>query len=130
MSPFAISTRNRILIALDLPAVELPGAVLHGGTSNWADRVQRAMDQAFTVGGDDMVIRIENLLDQYEAAETSFNAGASGAGLIKADVLEWAPGQRQTGFKTEMNRLRNKLISLLALQDVAGGGRRVRVVRG
>ncbi|MGI8933345.1 MAG: hypothetical protein ACR2FS_04650 [Phormidesmis sp.] len=127
--PFAEGTRNRVLLALEMPVVDLTADL--GNANNYIDRVQRALNQAETNGGQDMVTRIEGLLDSYEAQLAAYSESVqSGQGaLIKADVLEWAPGQISSSQKGEYLRVRQQLARLLGLDKLSGGGSRVRVVR-
>lgn len=129
--PFQSSTRNRVLIALELPVVELTADL--GSATNYIDRVQRALDQAQANGGEDMVTRIEALLTEYEAQLAAFSSSSqSGQGaLIKADVLEWATGAVSANQKMELGRVRAQLAKLLGLDGLLGhGSNRLRIVRG
>ena len=128
--PFAATTRNRVLIALELPVVDVTADLTNA--TNYIDRVQRALDQAQLNGGEDMVVRVEALLDSYETQLAAYSTSAqSGQGaLIKADVLEWAAGAVAANQKAEYLRVRSQLAQLLGLDGLIGSGHRVRVVRG
>lgn len=128
--PFAATTRNRILVALELPVVDVTADLTNA--TNYIDRVQRALDQALLNGGEDMVVRVEALLDSYETQLAAYSTSAqSGQGaLIKADVLEWAAGAVAANQKAEYLRVRSQLAQLLGLDGLIGNGHRVRVVRG
>ena len=86
----------------------------------YIDRVQRALDQVQLNGGEDMVSRIETLLTEYETqlAATSSAAQSGESALIKADVLEWAPGAVSSGRKAELMRVRTQLAKLLGLDGL------------
>jgi hypothetical protein len=128
--PFAVTTRNRVLVALELPVVDVTADL--SNATNYIDRVQRALDQAQLNGGEDMVVRVEALLDSYETQLAAYSSSAqSGQGaLIKADVLEWAAGAVSANQKAEYLRVRSQLAQLLGLDGLIGNGHRVRVVRG
>jgi hypothetical protein len=129
--PFAVTTRNRVLIALELPVVDVTADL--SNSHNYIDRVQRALDQAQVNGGEDMVTRVEALLSDYEAQLLAFSGSAQSgeSALIKADVLEWAAGGVSAGQKLELGRVRSQLAKLLGLDGIIGAGaHRVRVVRG
>lgn len=128
--PFAENTRNRVLVALEMPVVDLTADL--GNATSYIDRVQRALDQVEANGGEDMVNRVESLLDSYEAKLAAYSESAqSGQGaLVKADVLEWAPGAVSSNQKGEYLRVRGQLARLLGLDGLIGGRSRVSVVRG
>ena len=115
--PFAVTTRDRVMGALALPV-----------TVYYVQHVDDALTHAKTYGGETTVTRIEGYLTQYEAQETALNGAAEGAGLIKADVLEWAIGAKTGGFKTEMMRLRGNIADALNLRCIMRGNG-VRLVR-
>jgi hypothetical protein len=116
--PFASTTRDRVMGALELPV-----------TIYYVERVQDALNHAEVHGGDDAIARIEGYLDNYEAQESALNQGASSAGLIKADVLEWAPGGQTQGYKSEMARLRRQIAKALLLDSLVRSGSSVRLIR-
>ena len=79
------------------------------------------------------VLRVRELLDEYEAAkeaEQGSNLGdTEGKVLVKADVLEWqVTGQGQpSGAQQEMNRARHEIAQYFAFcsclpQSPGGGG--------
>lgn len=114
---FAATTCDRVMGALELPV-----------TVFYVARVKEALEHCQVHGGENAVTRIEGYLDKYEAQESALNEAAEGAGLIKADVLEWAPGGKSGGHKSEMARLRKQIArSLLLVHLVKTGG--VRLVR-
>ncbi len=94
----------------------------------YVQHVDDALEHAQTYGGETTVTRIENYLTQYEAQETALSAAAEGAGLVRADVLEWAIGAKTGGFKSEMQRLRGLLADSLNLRGIMRGNG-VRLVR-
>lgn len=115
--PFASTTRDRIMGALELPV-----------TVYYVQRVQDALNHAEVHGGEDAIARIEGYLDKYETQEAALDQGASSAGLIKADVLEWAPGGQTQGFKSGMARIRRQIASALLLGSLVKGNS-VRLIR-
>ena len=128
--PFAADIRNRVLVALELPVVDV-SADLHNST-NYFERVGRALTQAEVNGGEDLVTRITTLLEDYESQLAAFSASAQSgeSALIKADVLEWSAGAVAAGKRAELSRTKIQLARLLGLDGLLSGGGRVRIVRG
>lgn len=128
--PFASDAASRIMVALELPVVDITSDL--GNSTNYFDRVRRALEQAEVNGGEDLVTRIEGLLGEYETqlAATSSAAQSGQSALIKADVLEWSAGAVSAGQKSELNRVRSQLAKLLGLDGIVGSGHRIRLVRG
>lgn len=115
--PFAATTRDRVMGALELPVVVY-----------YCQRVDDALAHAETHGGETTVTRIEGYLTQYETQQTALSAEAGNAGLVKAGPLEWSVGGKVNGVKSEMARLR-KLIARSLLLDRLMKGNTVRVLR-
>lgn len=105
--PFAATTRDRILNCLGLPVV----------APRWIEYVQESMDRAANYGGETAIARIEGYLTKYETAETTRNTQAGASALIRADVLEWEAGKRNSGYETEMMHYRNLVLSSLFLAE-------------
>ena len=115
--PFAATTRDRVMGCLELPV-----------TIYYCQNVQDALNHAEAYGGEPAVTRIEGYLTQYEAQETALSEGTENAGLVKADVLEWALGGKTAGIKSEMQRLRQAVARSLLLEHLTRRGG-VRLVR-
>ena len=106
--PFAEDTKVRVMMALKLP-LNVPSYVQH---------VQEALTSVETYGGDIAVTKIEALLTQYETAQTKLNAESGDGSLIRADVVEWQPGGKTSGDRSEMQRLRTTNAKVLMLDDL------------
>lgn len=104
--PFAADTRIRIMMALELP-ITVPA---------YAESVNRALIDAEAYGGEATVGLIEGYLTQFETAQANLNSGSANAALVRADLLEWVPGQRNAGYQQEMRRLRNLIAKVLLLK--------------
>lgn len=118
---FAADTRLRIMMALELP-ITVPAYV---------EQVNRALLDAEVYGGEVAVTQIEGYLTQFEAAQASLSSDSANAALVRADVLEWAPGQRNSGYQKEVQRLRNLLAKVLLLDSLVDSFcNRVRIRRG
>lgn len=115
--PFASTTRDRVMGALELPV-----------TIYYVQRVQEALDHAEVYGGEDAIVRIEGYLDSYEAQSSALSQGAASAGLIKADVLEWLPGGQMQGHRSELARLKRQISRALLLESLTRGSG-VRLIR-
>lgn len=79
----------------------------------WVDWVERAMVNAEARGGAALTELIEGYVTNFRTAETALSEGADQAGLIKADVLEWALGARQSGYTSEMKRIQTIILNTL-----------------
>jgi len=79
----------------------------------WVEWVQRGMNNVETYGGERATGLVESWIEGYYTAETALNTGADQAGLIKADVLEWEPGYRQSGYQNEMKRFQGLILRTL-----------------
>jgi hypothetical protein len=66
-------------------------------TIYYCQNVQDALNHAEAYGGEPAVTRIEGYLDQYERKKQALSEGTENAGLVKADVLEWALGRQNGG---------------------------------
>lgn len=124
--PFAAGTRDRVMAALELPL-----------EPEWIELVDMALTRAETYGGDAAVTRITGYLTKLEAAEASLNSGAANAGLVRADVLEWAVGAKTAGYAQEMERLRGLILNSLfvpiereRIKPAGVRSNRVRINRG
>lgn len=94
----------------------------------YVDYVQRQLEHVQTHGGEAAVTRIEGYLTQYETQQTALVSNASNAGVIKADVVEFALGGFNAGTKSEMTRLRKLIATSLSLTHMTPGFS-VRLVR-
>lgn len=128
--PFPPNTANRVIVALEMPAVNVVANL--GNSTNYFERVRRALAQAELNGGEDLVTRITTLLEDYESQLAAFSTSAQSgeSALIKADVLEWSAGAVAAGKRAELSRTKMQLARLLGLDGLLSGGGRVRIVRG
>lgn len=74
--------------------------------------------------------RVVGYLDSLDAIDAALTSGADGAGLIKADVLEWAQGGRTTGYYRERGRIIGLLASTLDLKPYGVSGSGNTLLRG
>ena len=91
------------------------------------DCVQNCMEQLEDMSPE-AVLRVRELLDEYEAADnvdTDQNTGdAEGKVLVKADVLEWEVVGGKTGLtgpQKEKNKIRYELWNYFAFCSCLGG---------
>lgn len=90
------------------------------------DCTQNCMNQLEDMSPE-AVLRVRELLDEYEAAkdvESGSNLGdAEGKVLVKADVLEWevVGGGQPSGAQQEMNRARYEIAQYFAFCSCLGG---------
>ncbi|MBD1918861.1 MULTISPECIES: hypothetical protein [Cyanophyceae] len=103
--PFADieQTRADVLEILGLPA----------DAPRWVELVQRKLERVPVIAGEAQVAKIEGWIENYQKAEAAIFAGADQAGLIKADVLEWALGSRYAGHEANMRRYAKRLLNAL-----------------
>jgi hypothetical protein len=100
----------------DLPQTKIEICLILGlpvSAPRWVDWVERAMVNAEARGGAALTGLIEGYVTAYRTAETALTDSSDQAGLIKADVLEWAPGARQSGYSSEMKRIQNVILNSL-----------------
>jgi hypothetical protein len=116
--PFASTTRDRIMGALELPV-----------TVYYVQRVQDALNHAEVHGGEDAIARIEGYLDKYDTQESALDQESDQAGLIKADVLAWVPGGKTQGYKAAIARLKRQIASALLLNSLVRSNNSVRLIR-
>jgi hypothetical protein len=100
-------TQSDVIEILGLPA-EAP---------KWGDFVLRKLERIETLRGQTMVAKVEGWITEWKAAETALDDAADQAGLIKADVLEWAPGSRTAGHEARMKRYALRLLNALFIPD-------------
>ncbi|HEY9737535.1 MAG TPA: hypothetical protein V6D06_14675 [Trichocoleus sp.] len=125
--PWAPTTKARVMAALRLPQA----------APRWWELVQDAMDRVEALSGGSSIGYVEGLLTAIEAAKAAIASGATDAALIRADVLEWQPGQRNAGFSQELASKKEDLICALftepeqvQIRRIAGGsGNKVRIRR-
>lgn len=116
--PFAATTRDAIMGILGLPV-----------TVYYVQQVQDALNHAEVHGGDPAIQRIEDYVFSYQDLERSLTSGAGNAAMIRADVIEWAPGGQSAGVKSEMHRIKKQVADALLLGHLISIGRGVRLVR-
>lgn len=116
--PFTSETCDAIMGILELPV-----------TVYYVQQVQDALAHAEVHGGDAAVARIENYVAQYQVLENTMADEVGNASLIKADVLEWTPGGKTAGHKSQMSRLQRQIASSLLLKHLNRATSGVRVVR-
>lgn len=119
--PFAADTSIKIMMILELPIT----------VSAYVERVNQALQDAQLHVGEAAVALIEGYVAQYQAAQTKLSSESANAALIRADVLEWAAGQRNVGYQQEMSRLRGLIAKTLMLDSLSPSkSGRVQIRRG
>jgi hypothetical protein len=110
----------RVISALELPMAKA-----------YVEHVQGALDHVEGWGGPPAIAEIVGLLNQIQTYDTAISAAiVSGqGGIIKADVVEWAPGGATKQSAMERDRLRVKLATLLALTDLMPSSGSIRIIR-
>lgn len=100
-------TKADVLEILGLPA----------DAPRWVELVQRKLERVPVIVGEAQVVKIEGWIAQYQTAETAKFTGAEQAGLVKADVLEWALGERNAGHEANMRFYANRLLNALFIRE-------------
>ncbi|MBD2261362.1 hypothetical protein [Pseudanabaena sp. FACHB-2040] len=125
--PWTPTTKARIMAALRLPQA----------APRWWELVEDAMTRVEMLSGGSSIGYVEGLLTSIEAAKTAIASGAGDSALVRADVLEWQPGQRNAGFSQELAGKKEDLICALFTEPeqvqirriASGSGNRVRIRR-
>ncbi len=81
--------------------------------------IQQQMDDINAIDteqGTTFATEIQADLDQLDTMDAALTAaqGSENANLIQADVLQWLPGGKVSGYKSEMARLTKRIARVLA----------------